>query len=248
MENNAPLVFGYDQYLGFPVNDPKIINELNAHRITVKSYPSMDKMVVDLKHHRLAMAFIPAAAQYFLPAGLNYSGFASTTTSLHHQDFLISYLLVTQESGINSITQLQGKNLYYLNGLCTTSYFAPMIYFHSQGIDMLSYFSELIPVHGFHQQLPALMKGKTNATMLWTDIWDLSPQLAKMTRIIGEVKDLPTPVMLMSNHINLQLKNELYKFFMSYHKPDNVQWGFEQFIPYQTQKNKTFMDEIREAS
>ncbi len=240
-------VFGYDYYLGFPLTDPKLKEFFSQNHITLQPYYNMDIMVKDLQAHRITGAFLPAATLEYLKDVKDYQGIASSTVGKDKQLFLTSYLIVNKSSSITQIEQLQNKKIAYINTSCTTSYFAPRIFFDQHDKLYNGFFSQQVKVNGFYQQVPSLIIGTADTTMIWDKIWLQDPKNAQTTRIIGKISGMPTPVVILNMTTDAALEKPLLQALEAYKPTDKSKWLFSGFSTYQSRLVQNFLSQIEKS-
>lgn len=240
-------VFAYDYYLGFPLSDPKLQEFFSHNHIILQPYYNMDIMVKDLQAHRITAAFLPAATLEYLKDIKDYQGIASSTVGKDRQLFLTSYLIVNKSSSIIQIEQLQNKKIAYINTSCTTSYFAPRIFFDQHDKLYNGFFSQQVKVDGFYQQIPSLIAGTADATMVWDKIWLQDPKNAQTTRIIGKISGMPTPVVILNMTTDAALEKPLLEVLEAYKPTSKSKWLFSGFSTYQGKLVQVFLNQIEKS-
>lgn len=242
-----PIVFAYDAYLGFPAQDPLWKQFFTKHCVQLKPYYDINKLVVDLKHHQLEAAFLPAGGYYYLRDDIYYQPVASATLGRERKVTEKSYLLVKRKSTITQPEQLKNKKWAYVNQECTTSFFAPIIYLAQHKLPLKNYFNKLNAVDGFNAQVEAINHpSKIDVTMLWSPYWLKNKVLQSNTRIIGSINNLPTPVIILARTSHKQFKIKFIENLIHY-KSNHLSWEYSGFTFYQDALNKQFWKKITKS-
>lgn len=192
------MAFAHDVNLGFPTNDPEWAAFFAEHGWRTAGYDDMGKLTETLRSHAAAAAFLPAANYFFLRDDPFYSGFASALAMKTGGKTVDSVLIVPKSSKAESIVDLKGKRLGYINLYCTTSYFSPAILLAEHGIPFKGFFSSLKSVGAWQRQIDALVAGEIDATMVEEGIWRGEPANAAATKIIGRIERLPGPLVVVA--------------------------------------------------
>lgn len=240
-------IFAYDYYLGFPVNNKKLQVFFTQHHFRLRAYRNIDQLILDLKKHAVSAAFIPAGALYYIKNDYDYEGIASATVGKQKRLTLNSYLIVKKSSGIMNLHELQNKKISYINNACTTSYMAPYIFFSLHHDPFTHIFSKWVVVNGFEQQIPSVINGKADATMVWDYFWLKNPRNINTTRIIGKINHLPTPVVVLNVLKNPKLKKPLQNALKSYQAGQKNHWLFSGFTSFQSKSVDQFLINIQSA-
>ena len=196
------LVFAHDVNLGFPTNDPEWAAFFAEHGWRAAGYDDMGKLTETLRSHAAAASFLPAANYFFLRDDPFYSGLASALAMKTGGKTVDSVLIVPTSSKAESIVDLKGKRLGYINLYCTTSYFSPAILLAEHGIPFEGFFSSMKPVGAWQRQIDALAAGEIDATMVEEGIWRSKPANAAATKIIGRIERLPGPVVVVAKTVD----------------------------------------------
>ena len=196
------LVFAHDVNLGFPTDESDWAAFFAEHEWRTAKYEDMGKLTETLRSHAAAASLLPAANYYFLRDDPFYSGFASALAMKTGRTTVDSVLIVPKSSEAESIVDLKGKRLGYINVYCTTSYFSPAILLAEHGVPFAGYFSSMKPVSAWQRQIDALVAGEIDATMVEEGIWRSNPANAAATKIIGRIERLPGPVVILAETVD----------------------------------------------
>lgn len=239
-------VFMMDKNLGFAVNDQKWLSFFNKFNIKVASYEDLDKMSEELRRNNTNFCYLPTANFFYLRSDKFYTPIANALFSSNNNCKISSLLIVAKESGINRLSQLQGKTLGYINSYCTSSYFAPALLLKKNGYSIKKFFSEIKGVGAWQLQIDAVIEGRADATMIQEDVWYSLPSNAEKTKIIDKVDNLPSPLIICATNTDANLKQELATLLLSY-KPNQPHSLFNGFIPFQQELVDVFCSEASRA-
>ncbi len=234
------LSFAHDINLNFPAFDPSWGEFFGQSQCTARAYFDLKRLTDDLLAGTPTAAYLPAANDYFLRDDKRYHGIASALTGNGAQT-LTSLLVVNKASPIASLAELKGKRLGRINGYCTTSYFAAAIFLQRHGFSIKDFFAEIRDVGAWQKQIDAVLAGTVDATMVDADTYASLPENAATTRVLGEVDQLPTPVVIARTDAPASFVDDLKQHLLS--EPRNEDELFSGFIDYEEATDARFVSE-----
>lgn len=234
------LSFAHDINLNFPAFDPTWSDFFRANQCRERAYFDLKRLTDDLLAGTFTAAYLPAANDYFLRDDKSYQGIASALTG-NGAKTMSSLLVVSQTSPITSLDELKGKRLGRINGYCTTSYFAAAIFLQRHGHSIKDFFAEIRDVGAWQKQIDAVVAGTVDATMVSADIWANLPENAATTRVLGEVDQLPTPVVIVRKDAPASFADDLKQHLLS--EPRNEDELFSGFVDYDEAIDARFFSE-----
>jgi len=234
------ISFAHDINLNFPAFDPSWSDFFGESQCTPRAYFDLKRLTDDLLAGKPTAAYLPAANDYFLRADKSYRGIASALTGNGAQS-LTSLLVVNSTSPITTLAELKGKRLGRINGYCTTSYFAAAIFLQRHGFFINDFFAEIRDVGARQKQIDAVLAGTVDATMVDADTYASLPENAAKTRVLGEVDQLPTPVVIARSDAPASFVDELKQNLLS--EPRDEDELFSGFIDYEETIDERFFSD-----
>ncbi len=240
-------IFIMDKNLGFCVEDPKWQLFFNKFRIKTILYEDLDKMSAEIRKNKMTFCYLPTANFFYLKLDKFYTPIASALFTSNQTCKISSLLVVPKENKINSLPQLKGKSLGYINSYCTSSYFAPALLLKRNDFSIHNFFSVMKGVGAWQLQIDAVIAGKVDATMIQEDVWYSLSSNAEKTKIIDKVDNLPSPLILCAANTQESLKRELMELLFSYKPKPPPHSLFNGFVPFQSDLVETFCAEASQA-
>lgn len=198
--SGTPPIFAHDVNLGFPLDHPDWADFFRARGWRTEGYDDMGKLTEVLRAHAAAASFLPAANYFYVRNDPAFAGLAGALAMRAGTATVTSVLVVPKASTAQSITDLRGARLGYINTYCTTSYFAPAILLAEQGIAFDTFFAAR-PAGAWQHQINSMLAGEVDATMVEEGIWLDEPSNQELTKIIGRVDGLPGPLIVLARSI-----------------------------------------------
>lgn len=177
------LILGYDSNLGLPQEFTQKTN------IKTKSYEDLRLLLEDFEENQLGFVFIPAGTLPYIRG--NYHILAQATLGSERQNRLTSKLVINKNcASFNPATAKLGR----VNPYCTTSFWAPLIYFMQQSEPKETL--HFVDTQGFQDMLNKVADQTLEAAMVWDVILADNPGAAEKVNILGELNTLPAPVVI----------------------------------------------------
>jgi phosphonate transport system substrate-binding protein len=243
----SQFVFIMDSNLGFPVEDPVWAAFFSKNRIKIQGYVDLDQMSSEIRKNASTFCYLPAANYFYIRSDSFYLPIASALFASNKTTKISSLLVVSKDSHISSLSQLKGKRLGYINTYCTSSYFAPAILLHRNGYSFQDFFSERIGVGAWQKQIDAVIAGKVDATMVQEDVWHSLPSNAQKTKILDQVDNLPSPLILCAPNAPEGLKKEFVELLLSHQATSQAHLLFNGFTRFQKELVSNFYTEAAAA-
>jgi ABC-type phosphate/phosphonate transport system substrate-binding protein len=234
------LSFAHDINLNFPAFDPSWGDFFGESQCRARAYFDLKRLTDDLFAGTPTAAYLPAANDYFLRDDKCYRGIASALTGKGAQT-MRSVLVVSQTNPITSLDELKGKRLGRINGYCTSSYFAAAIFLQRHGYCIKDFFAEIRDVGAWQKQIDAVVAGTVDVTMVDADSWASLPENATTTRVLGEVDQLPTPIVIARTDAPVSFVDDLKQHLLS--EPRNEDELFSGFVDYDEATDTRFLSD-----
>ncbi|MEZ5787845.1 MAG: PhnD/SsuA/transferrin family substrate-binding protein [Xanthobacteraceae bacterium] len=225
-----PKIFAHDVNLGFPVDHPDWAAFFHSHGWRTAGYDDMGKLTATLEAHAAAASFLPAANYFYLRNDPAYAGLASCLAMKTGSTTVASVLVVPKASTAQSVRDLKGARLGYINTYCTTSYFAPAILLSEQGMAFDGFFQPK-PAGAWQHQIDSMLAGEVDATMVEEGIWLDKPANRVSTKIIGRVDRLPGPLVVLAQGVDAAFASSFLAKLLATRtaKPDQPFAGYAAF-------------------
>lgn len=197
------MEFLVDSNLGLPV-DQKPWNELlpalGIATTLTNDLAALDRSVAG---HGPDIVFLPVSDFHRLLAGgdTHYRGLVIVTSKFTGAVTLPSVLVVGRDDPADSVADLRGARLGYINRSRSSSYFCPAILLSSRG-EQLDGFFELVPTEPWQGQIDAVTSANVRATMVIEDVWRSTPANAEDTRIIDRYDHATGAVIIIRDGID----------------------------------------------
>lgn len=189
-EAKTPLVFLLDSNLGLAVDEapwPKTLEEAGIATEETSDLAALDER---MEKHEPDIAFMPSAdfLRMLAKGDRTYEGLAIATSKYTGQPKLRALLVVRKDDPAESIEDLAGAKLGYINRSCSSSYFPPAILLARQDkvLDDVLNLVEVTPGPTWQGLIDAVVDGSVRATMVLEDTWRLLPSNADTTKVIAD--------------------------------------------------------------
>lgn len=193
------LIIGFDDNLGLPQDFADKIN------LKTRSYHDLTRMLQDFESDSLSLAFIPAGTLPYLSVDFNIV--AQASFGLEYANRLRSKLVTAKDL---TLTDLVRSKLGRVNQYCTTSFWAPLIYFMGRSKQGTSI--DFIDTNGFQDLLIKAADQKIDGAMVWDLILENNPDATNKVHELGTKDDLPTPIIITKSNFPDTLKNKIISF------------------------------------
>lgn len=240
------IIFGHDANFGFPFDEASWIDFFKKFNVKVVPYMNMDTLTEDLKSHQLHAAFLPATNDYDIRNDPDYFGIVDAVAR-GNQKAVSSILIVKKDFPAENVEQLRGKRLGYVHTHCTTTYMAPAILLKRHGFSIKNFFSELVHVEAYRPQIISLLAGEVDATMVQEDVWLKEARFAEETKILDNVTNLPTPVVIVSRRAPKEFQEQFKQELLNYKNTMGKDLIFPGFVPYNKERIEEFFNDAKEA-
>lgn len=193
----STLLLGYDDNLGLPEDFIDI-------PLKTKAYHNIKQLLHDFETNKLDLAFVPAGT---LPYLTSYCTIAQATFGAEHGRHLTSILVNRTKA---SLSNIESSQFGRVNQYCTTSFWAPLIYFmeKSKAKDAINF----IDTNGFQDLLFKVVDHTIDTAMVWNIILKDNPKATACVEELGSKNDLPTPLILGKLPIPETLKDSISNF------------------------------------
>ncbi|MDP1602592.1 MAG: hypothetical protein Q8M03_04940 [Legionella sp.] len=191
------LLLGYDDNLGLP-------DDFITIPLKTKAYHDIKQLLHDFETNKLPLVFVPAGT---LPYLTSYSMIAQATFGLQQALHLTSVLVNKKKMSLSEIVSSQFGRV---NQYCTTSFWAPLIYFMEKSVS--TNFINFIDTKGFQDLLFKVADQSIDTAMVWDIILQDNPEATQRVEELGSKNDLPTPLILSKLPIAETLKNSIINF------------------------------------
>lgn len=228
------LRFGYDINLGLPIfkksNMPtpafqqwqKFKAENNIKLIP---YKNIQNLISDINNNRISIALISAGSIFYLEDINQYDVIAIAIDKTNGSNQLTTKVVINKSS--SNIRQTDVKpdkfKLIYINKFCTTSYFAPLLYFQKFN------FKQIILVGGYQAQFDFTNKNPNSISSIWTYILETNQHAPKNYAIVGKVTNLPAPIIIVNKNVNSSIIKQLENYLTQDFDNNMPGWGFKGF-------------------
>ncbi len=186
----TPLHFLLDTNLGLTVGAkpwPEILSEAG---ISTEETVDLEAMDARMDRHEPDIAYMPSAdfLRMLGKGDTTYQGLAIATSKVTGQPKLRALLVVRKDDEAESLDDLKGANLGYINKSCSSSYFPPAILLGRQGKVLGDYFDlePVLPGPTWQGLVDAVIDGRVRAAMVLEDTWRATPSNADKTKIVAD--------------------------------------------------------------
>lgn len=191
------LQLGLDENLGVPSDFQDLFN--------LVSYKNLAKQIDDFENNKLDLIFLPAGAVLDLKG--NFTILAQATLGPDFKTTLSTTLVTSKNL---SISQAFKCKIGYINQYCTTSFWAPQIYFKNSNEEYHPI--QFIKVDNFTELLNKTVSQEIDVAMVWDKVLEQEPNSAKKVKEFVTLTQLPSPIIVGNNYIPPNIKNEIIHF------------------------------------
>ncbi|SDC00203.1 MULTISPECIES: substrate-binding domain-containing protein [unclassified Candidatus Frackibacter] len=136
-----------------------------------------------------------------------------------------SYILVRQDSGIDSFTDLQGKRFAFTDPMSTTGYTYPMALLKRRGMNPENYFSSYIFTYSHDNSIKAVTEGIVDGAavdhMVYQQLLKTNLQGKDNLKVVKESPKFTTPPVVVRPGLDVEIKQNLQEFFMTLDESPN---------------------------
>lgn len=225
------MEFLVDSNLGLPVNEKPWSDILAGLGVTTSLTNDLQELDRRVARHEPDIVFMPISDFHRLLAtgDTYYRGVAVVTSKLTGSTKLPSVLVVRSDDPADSINDLRGATLGYINTSCSSSYFCPAIVLNNRGDDLNAFF-DLRATAPWQGQIDAVIDGTVRATMVVEDIWRATPSNAEKTKVIGRYDDATGAVVVVGDGVDGVLREKLRDALVTWRpRPDALFGPFAQY-------------------
>jgi ABC-type phosphate/phosphonate transport system substrate-binding protein len=154
---------------------------------------------------------------------------------------LTSLLVVNAASPITSLAELKGQAPRSHQWLLHHELFCRRHFSAAHGFSINDFFAEIRDVGAWQKQIDAVLACTVDATMVNADTYASLPENSAMTRVLGEVDQLPTPVVIAGTDAPASFVNDLKQTLLS--EPRNEDELFSGFIDYEEATDERFFSD-----
>lgn len=184
------LVFLLDTNLGLSVSEKPWPDILTKAGISTEETTDLAAMDARIEKHEPDIVYMPSGdfLRMLARGDRTYQGLAIATSKFTGQPRLRALLVVRKDDGAESIDELGGAKLGFINRSCSSSYFPPAILLARQGrvLDDVLDLVEVKPGPTWQGLVDAVVDGTVRATMVLEDTWRATPRNADTTKIIAD--------------------------------------------------------------
>lgn len=184
------LVFLLDSNLGLSVGEKPWPDILSEAGIATEETTDLAAMDARIEKHEPDIVYMPSGdfLRMLARGDCTYEGLAIATSKFTGQPRLRALLVVRKDDEAESIDDLAGARLGYINRSCSSSYFPPAILLARQGkvLDDVLDLVEVTPGPTWQGLVDAVVDGTVRATMVLEDTWRATPENAKTTKVIAD--------------------------------------------------------------
>ncbi|MDG4665572.1 PhnD/SsuA/transferrin family substrate-binding protein [Mycobacterium sp. 236(2023)] len=220
------MEFLVDSNLGLPVDEKPWSDILAGLGITTTLTNDLEYLDRRVERHEPDVVFMPIADFHrLLQSGDTfYRGFVLVTSRITGSTNLPSVLVVRSDDPAQSIEELRGATLGYINTSCSSSYFCPAIVLHSLGEELRDFF-DTVPTAPWQGQIDAVIDGTVRATMVVEDIWRATPSNAVATKVIGRYDDATGAVIVIRDGVDDSVRAGLLEALLAWQPRADALFG-----------------------
>lgn len=173
-----------------------------------KTYKEVNQL---LKRNEIDLAFICSGAYV---AGIQDSAFRLFLIPERDKNYHYhAYLIVKEESPYDNFSDLRGKKFVFSDSLSNTGMYYPLKRLHDYKSTAQNFFSETYLSHAHNNSIELVSRGIVDGASVNSLIFDYirktDPEKVSNLRIIEESMPFGMPPLVVSNNINLMLKQDL---------------------------------------
>lgn len=130
-----------------------------------------------------------------------------------------SYIIVRQDSGIDSFDRLKGKRFAFSDPMSTTGYLYPMSLLKKQGKGPEMFFADFCFTYSHDNSTRAVFEGIVDGaaveSLVYRQMAEKEPQITGALKIINKSSFFPSPPVVVRAGLPEELKKQLDEFFLN---------------------------------
>lgn len=209
---NAPL-FTYHYYKELIDFMGERMN-LEVNLVRKKKYLEIDEM---LKQGEIDLAFISSGAYAW--SGQDYQMELLAIPAFHGQKEHHAYLIVNQDSTLQSFDQLKGKTFALSCPFSDAGFILPLFILAEGQQTKEDFFKDTFFSYGAENCIKSVAEGLADGAMVDSFYWELlaliNPKLTSSTRVIEKRHMAGSPPVLVRSSMETETKDRLRQFFLT---------------------------------
>jgi ABC-type phosphate/phosphonate transport system substrate-binding protein len=225
------LTFLLNKNLDFPADSEPWTRLFAAEGITAEATTDIPRMNQLLESGTPDIAYVPGAAfcGMMLKGNAHYRALVIATSKFTGQPAQRTLMVVRHDDPASTFDDLEGSKYGFLNRSCSSSFFPPAIMLNEQGRQLDTFF-ELVQVAGWQSRVDAVIAKSVRATMILEDVWKMTPENARTTKIVARYDTCVPAVLVVRQDLSPELTATLRTHLLD-NIPDwsNVYGAFRPF-------------------
>lgn len=191
--------------------------EHEAQLIQRKTYGEVNEL---LAKRQIDLAFICTGP--FATGADRYGIEAIATPIVRGQPFYYSYLIVNNDSKLQSLADLKGKNFAFTDPDSNTGALVPRYWLKQIGARPETFFSSFTYTYSHDNAIMAVAKNLVDGAAVDGHMWEYyqqrNPFYSSKTRVIKKSEPFGSPPLVVSKALDPDMKSTLKKMVLSMHK------------------------------
>lgn len=208
------------------------------------------EVIKRFKAKRLDGAFLTS---YTAAMGINQLNLepVANPVNLRGESTSQGYIFVRKDSGINSVSDMKGKHVVFVDPATMEGYLFPLAYLHQHGVtDINSFFNNQFYFSGSHASAVfAVLDGRADIGSAKDTVFQKlvrnDPSISQELRIIAQSEKAPEVTLCIKNELDRDLREKLRAVLLQMDKTKEGKKVLRQFAALRfIQSNKSDFDQV----